>query len=249
MEKIKIPTHCPACESKLEITNGQLFCINKDCSAKSKKSIEHFAKQLKIKGLGPKTIEQLEIFSIYELYDLSKEQIITAIGTTLGSKLFSEIEKSKNAELKDILVALSIPGLGPATASKLCEAIFSIDDISEEICLKAKLGPVVTKSVLDNVVNNLHKIKQLPFNFVKSQLPKTSINCKGYVCISGHIEGYKSKSEVTEILTQKGYTVVPSITAKTTIILNEDGKLSSKVLEAKKRNIPILTLKDILNRE
>jgi NAD-dependent DNA ligase len=249
MEKIKIPTHCPACDSELKITNGQLFCINENCTAKSRKNIEHFAKQLKIKGLGPKTIEELDIYSIPRLYEISKEEIIHIIGTALGSKLYEEIEKSKSAELKDILIALSVPGLGPATATKLCEVISSIDDISKDTCEEASLGPVVTKSILENIVNKLDRIKQLPFNFSIQKKTQNSTTCKGYVCISGHINGYKSKVEVTNLLNEKGYTVVPSVTSKTTIILNEDGNSSSKVLEAKKRNIPILTLKDILNRE
>ena len=61
MQEIIIPTHCPACNSVLDIVNDQLFCRNPDCPAKSSKRIEHFAKTLKIKGLGKATIEKLDL--------------------------------------------------------------------------------------------------------------------------------------------------------------------------------------------
>ena len=44
MQEIIIPTHCPACNSELDVVNDQLFCRNPDCPAKSSKRIEHFVK-------------------------------------------------------------------------------------------------------------------------------------------------------------------------------------------------------------
>ena len=52
MTEIVPPTSCPTCASVLELVNDQLFCRNKLCPAQSAKRVEHFAKTLKIKGLG-----------------------------------------------------------------------------------------------------------------------------------------------------------------------------------------------------
>ena len=75
LREIVPPTNCPACNSKLEFVNDQLFCLNDSCSAKSAKRIEHFAKTLKIKGLRPATIARLDVFDLHDLYSLSQEEI------------------------------------------------------------------------------------------------------------------------------------------------------------------------------
>jgi len=64
MQEILPPEVCPACDTLLVWENDQLFCTNTRCSGKTSKKIKHFAKTLKIKGLGPRTIEKLEITSI-----------------------------------------------------------------------------------------------------------------------------------------------------------------------------------------
>jgi len=84
MIRIEPPTKCPSCGSQLELVKDQLFCRNPDCGAKSSKKLEHFAKTLKIKGLGPKTIEKLPLTSIPDIYSMSKKEIVDEIGEKLG---------------------------------------------------------------------------------------------------------------------------------------------------------------------
>ena len=60
-KQIEIPTKCPSCDTSLELVNAQLFCRNIMCSARARKNVEYFAKTIGIKGLGPSTIEKLNI--------------------------------------------------------------------------------------------------------------------------------------------------------------------------------------------
>ena len=76
MQEILPPEVCPACDTLLVWENDQLFCTNTRCSGKTSKKIKHFAKTLKIKGLGPRTIEKLEITSIFDLYQLFLNSLI-----------------------------------------------------------------------------------------------------------------------------------------------------------------------------
>ena len=69
MQAIEAPEFCPSCESSLEWRNELLYCVNSLCPAQVQKRIEHFAKTLKIKGLGPKSIEKLDISSFHEIYN------------------------------------------------------------------------------------------------------------------------------------------------------------------------------------
>ena len=69
--KIQAPTHCPSCSSTLEWRNDLLYCENTACEGKSSQKLEHFAKTLKIKGLGPATIDKLQLESIFDIYEMN----------------------------------------------------------------------------------------------------------------------------------------------------------------------------------
>ena len=99
MKQIIPPTNCPSCATELVWEKDQLFCHNADCSGKTSKKIEHFASTLKIKGLGPRTVEKLKIYSIFDLYVLPLEIMIEALQSEkLAVKLHREIEHSKQAD-------------------------------------------------------------------------------------------------------------------------------------------------------
>jgi len=113
MKQIIPPTNCPSCMTQLEWVKDQLFCYNSDCSGKTSKKIEHFASTLKIKGLGPRTVEKLKIYSIFDLYELPLEIMIEALQSEkLAVKLHREIENSKQADLVELLPAFSIKLIG-----------------------------------------------------------------------------------------------------------------------------------------
>ena len=96
MTTIQAPTNCPSCSSVLENVNHLLYCKNPHCGEKVAKLIEHFAKTLKIKGLGPATIAKLDIVALEELYELSVEEISEALGSDrLAVKLVDELQRSK----------------------------------------------------------------------------------------------------------------------------------------------------------
>jgi len=109
LQEIIPPTNCPICSTILEWEKDQLFCFNLDCSGRTSKRIEHFAKTLKIKGLGPRTIEKLKVQTFYDLYELPLEMMIDAIQSEkLAVKLHREINASKKVDLVDLLPAFSI---------------------------------------------------------------------------------------------------------------------------------------------
>ena len=78
-KQISPPTHCPTCSIELVWRNDQMFCENTACEGKTSKKVEHFAKTLRIKGLGPATVEKLQITSIFDIYELTLEIMIEAL--------------------------------------------------------------------------------------------------------------------------------------------------------------------------
>ena len=135
MTTIIPPTNCPCCDSILELVNEQLFCRNTKCPAQWSKKLESFSSSLKIKGLGPATIDKLGVESLPELYELTVSDVQDRLGSQrLAEKLIDELEKSKSSKLVDILPAFSIPLIGRSASQKLCDTISNIEDISENSC-------------------------------------------------------------------------------------------------------------------
>ena len=237
MQTIAIPDYCPSCSSKLELSFPLLYCRNPSCGDQSSKKIEHFAKTLKIKGLGPVAIECLALESINDIYAMSEYEIIDLLGSQkLGEKLFTEIQNSTKAPLNILLAAFSIRLIGKTASEKLSAVCESIHDINEDSCAKAGLGPKATESLLAWIEEE-YPLLELPHNFA-FESPK--VRTGGVVCISGKLKSFKTKAQATQMLEQHGYTVKSSVTKDVTILVNESGIESQKTTKARESGITIV---------
>ena len=244
------PKQCPSCDSTLVWKNDQLYCMNKSCGSKVKKSIEHWAKVLKIKGLGPATIDKLELSSVLDIYDLEIEYMKVALGSEkLAIKLLSEIEKSKLAPLNSILPAFGVPLIGNSATQKLSLVIESLFDLTSNKAKEAGLGPKATENLMTWFENEFLPVlsKNLPhsFKFTKRDIrPKES---KGTICITGKLKSFKTKAEAESVLQSLGYEVKKSLTKDVTILINEGGVESTKTKKARLAGVTIVdNLKDLI---
>ncbi len=242
MQAILAPEVCPSCESPLEWKNDMLYCTNILCPAQIQKRIEHFARSLKIKGLGPKSIEKLGVTSLLDIYNLSYYNIKCALSSEkLAIKLLREINHSRKASMNDVLPAFSIPLIGKTAATKLSSKIKSLFDLDEDKCKAAGLGPKATESLLSWYSDEFEdSLKKLPFDW-QFQTPKIATETKGAVCISGKLSSFKTKAEATKALSYAGYVVKSSLTKDVTFLVNESGIESAKTKEARERGITIIT--------
>lgn len=242
MQAILAPEVCPSCGSPLEWRNDMLYCENILCPAQIQKRIEHFARSLKIKGLGPKSIEKLGLTSLLDIYNLSYYSIKCALSSEkLAIKLLREINHSRKASMNDVLPAFSIPLIGKTAATKLSSKIKSLFDLDEDKCKAAGLGPKATESLLSWYSNEFEgSLKKLPFDW-QFQTPKIATETKGAVCISGKLSSFKTKAEATKALSYAGYVVKSSLTKDVIFLVNESGIESAKTKEARERGITIIT--------
>ena len=239
MQMIQAPTNCPSCGSLLDVVNNLLFCRNTSCGSQTLKRIEHFAKTLKIKGLGPRAIQKLRVTTSQELYSLTLEEFVQLLESEkIGVKVFEEVQKSRGVPMNVILPALSIPLIGNTASKKLAAVCDYLADIDEESCKSAGLGPKATENLLQYIQENVDELLAHPFSF-KFEKPIAVAN-KGVVCISGKLKSYKTKSEASEILQQQGYTVKGSLTRDVTILVNESGIESAKTKQARDKGIKII---------
>jgi len=243
MTEIIPPTNCPACNSVLEFVGDQLFCQNPSCSAKSAKRLEHFAKTLKIRGLGPSTIERLGLEDYKDIYSLTQEEISFLLDSEkLGTKLYNEIQKSKSVDLTTLLPAFSIPLIGSSASNKLAKHISSLSEITLEICTEAGLGPKAASNLIDWLVNTFHfeQYYNLPFTFTcEKRAEVTNTDTKGTVCITGKLKSYPTKAAAQQVLIKNGYLVKDNLTKDVTILVNESGIESTKTKKAEEMGITI----------
>jgi len=240
VSKIQAPSNCPSCNSTLEWVNHLLYCRNAQCASQASKKIEHFAKTLKIKGLGPATITRLGLDDISDIYALNEDQIVERLDSeTLGSKLFIEIQNSKAASLDVVLPAFSIPLIGKTIAQKLSSVVKHILEIDSTSCQKAGLGPKATESLTAWLESVFPQYRALPFSFEFSTQASTSTR-KGCVCISGKLKSFKTKAEAEQKLAELGYEVKSNITKDVTILVNESGVESAKTQKARESGITII---------
>ena len=251
MSKIEIPTNCPVCSSQLETVKDQLFCRNDTCPAKVSKRVEHFAKTLKIKGMGAATIEKLMLDDFHDIYALTKQEIIDCLQSEkLGEKLFAEIEKSKDADLTTLLPAFSIPLIGSSASKKLTSRISHIDEITYQKSEDCGLGPKAASNLINWIENVFYPLEYdtLPFSFSSEITPVVdNVPSKGVVCITGKLKSYKTKAMAQEVLQKYGYETKDNLTKAVTILLNESGIESAKTNKARDMGVTIYNnIKQIL---
>lgn len=247
---ISIPVNCPSCGEAITLKNDILYCLNDDCDAKNKKSVEHFAKTLKIKGLGPASISKIGLDSISDIYQISMADISDKLGSQkLAEKLYQEIEKTKLKSLNEVLPALGIPLIGKTATDKLSKVCKNIYDINQDTCRLAGLGPIATENILQAIEKNLISWETLPIS-LEFQTSLAVEQTKGVVCITGKLTSYKTKALAIEKLEELGYTVKSTVTKDVTILINESGKETSKTEKARKAGITIIEdVNDLINKE
>lgn len=242
---IEEPTNCPCCNGTLTKVNDQLFCRNISCEAQLSAKLIHFCKVLGIKGMGPKTLEKLELSSIAEIFYLELPDLEPELGTKVASKLLEEISRAKNQNLATVLESFSIPLIGGVASKKIAANVASIDAITESVCKTAGLGEKATANLLDWLQNEYQELKEfLPFNFAETkQLPVSGKT----VCITGKLSSYKKKADAEQILLDNGFILVDSVTKTLNYLVDEGDGTSAKRKKAEQYGITIITdLNDLL---
>jgi NAD-dependent DNA ligase len=205
--------------------------------------LESFSSSLKIKGLGPSTISKLGVESLPELYELTVSDIQDRIQSEkLAEKLFDELQKSKSSKLIDILPAFSIPLIGRSASQKLCDIISNIEDISENSCTEAGIGPKASANLVNFMETEFYPNRYkdtLPFNWNNKINKKKEVT--GVVCISGKLKSYPTKAHATKVLEQYGFVVKSSLTKVCTHLINESGIESAKTETARDRGVIIIS--------
>ncbi|MCM1325399.1 MAG: NAD-dependent DNA ligase LigA [Bacteroidales bacterium] len=263
---LEIPRFCPVCGKPTQIKQinevQSLYCTNEDCAAKKIKSFTLFASRdaMNIDGLSEATLEKLiDMGFIKEYADLFhleqyKEEItrMEGFGERSYQKLIDSINTARETTLPRVIYALGIANIGAANAKMLCRYFdYDLEKMkqADEEMLSAieGVGEVIAAAFTDYMRNedNLAKLERL-MRELTIQIPQVeagSQTLEGMVfVITGSLNHFGSRSELKDLIEQKGGKVTGSVTGKTTCLINNDNtSTSTKNKKAKELQVPILT--------
>jgi DNA ligase (NAD+) len=137
-KKVKEPTHCPICQTKVErrevVEKKQeksvaLFCTNQSCFAQELGRLIHFVSKraFDIDGLGEKIVEQLIqeglIKNAADIFTLTFADLapLERFAEKSAQNLIMAIEFAKKITLARFIYSLGIPQVGEETAIRLAD--------------------------------------------------------------------------------------------------------------------------------
>ncbi len=253
----RLPEFCPVCGAKAFREEGEsvLRCPNYDCPAQILRSIIHFASKsaMDIEGLGPSNVQALLdgklIHSVADLYDLTKENLLTLerFAEKSANNLIEAIEKSKSNSLERLLNGLGIRNIGSASAKLLCQKFGSLDAIMsakpDEISQIEGFGDVMAESVVKT-------LSEPHMRSIIEHLKKRGVNTEYHSSVvdnrfegltfvlTGTLESM-TRDEAKAIIEKFGGKASGSVSKKTSYVLaGEDA--GSKLTKAQQLGIKII---------
>lgn len=254
------PIKCPSCESKLSIQDIRLICENKNCPSKVLEEIVFFAASIGIDDISRKRFEEMIksdlLVDIPSLYKITQDQLLNLdkVKEKLASKMYENIQKSKDADLVTFMTALGINGLGKTKCEKILDA--GLDELSKILCMSVEelveIDGFAQKSAQD-IINSINEKRELIQALIevgfnpKSALIKTESAISGKkFCITGTLS--MKRSDIQKIIKENSGQVVSSVSSATDyLVTNDTESTSSKFVKAKQLNIPIINEEKLLS--
>ena len=268
---VEIPAVCPVCGGATEIRQvnevQSLYCTNEKCAAKRIKSFTLFVSRdaMNIDGLSEATLEKLIdmgfIHEYADLYHLDRYQDriveLEGFGEKSYQNLIASIEASRKTILSRVIYGLGIANIGVANAKMLCR-YFSYDlermrsaDV-ETLSAIEGIGDVIASAFTDYMkdADNQQKIDHLmpELTLEVPVVEEGSQTMQGLnFVITGSLNHFGNRSDLKELIEDRGGKVTGSVTGKTTALINNDvTSTSSKNKKAKELGVPILSEEDFL---
>lgn len=257
-KKFKFPKNCPSCDSEVVKLPDEVAirCINVNCPAQIRESLEHFVSRggMDIVGLGPRIIAQLmeaKLVARYsDIYKINKNDLLGLEGfkDKSADNLLNSIEASKQKDLPSFISALGIRHVGEQIAKSLAKRFKSIEAIMQapeaELAETDEVGAVVAASITQYFgrAENTQEVKALAKLGIRPKVEDTQLSNalegKTFV-ITGTLPTYERK-DMEKLVEDHGGKVSSSVSKKTSyIIVGENA--GSKLDKARELGVPVLS--------
>ena len=257
-EALKIPSHCPSCESELVHFEDEvaLRCINPLCPAQIKEGLIHFASRdaMNITGLGPAVVEKVFdknlVKDVAGIYRLSVEDLLTLDGfkEKSANKLYNAIQASKENSAEKLLFGLGIRHVGSKASRILMEKFHDMIKLSqasqEEISSIDSLGTVIAQSLHSYFEQEgsqllLRELQEAGVNldYLGEKVAADAALAGKTVVLTGKLQKL-TRNQAKEKLLSLGANVAGSVSKKTDLVV-AGSDAGSKLTKAQELGIEI----------
>lgn len=261
------PASCPICgySTKIKKENGVevLLCDNEQCEGKLLNRIEHFfsKKGLNIKGISKATIEKLIdwgwVNGIKDVFILDAHAEDWKKKAGFGEKsvmnIIASIREGCNTDLESVISAAGIPLIGRTVAKQITSIFDTYEDFRQAIGTFDfseidGFGYEMNKSLknydyteLDYIVEN--------YLTITNNINKKEQKLEGLTfVITGRVNLFKNRDELSDFITSLGGKVSSSISTKTNYLINNDKtSTSQKNKKAQELGITIVDEQTFMN--
>ena len=157
-----MPKQCPVCGGRVVREEGESAtrCLNTNCPARLKESLQHFASRgvMNIDGMGEAIVDQLVdrglVHSIADLYDLTEQQLLSLerLGPKSAANLKRNIDESRKQEMPRVIQGLEIRFVGERTSELLAQQFGTVDRIAQadadQLQAAGEVGPRIAESII-----------------------------------------------------------------------------------------------------
>jgi NAD-dependent DNA ligase len=217
------------------VRNGPRLFVKDKSSASSVKFLEYFIRTMEIKGLGPKSIEKMELTHPVDLYET---QAWDTLGVN-GEKIIDEIERSKTKPYITVLAALGIEGVGRGGAKLIVPHIPTFARLREIEYKEIKgIGPRTIENILTWLDENEDWVKNLPLQLEQDVTVEETLGNEKKICITGKAD--MTRNELASHLSQFGFKNTSTVTKDCYALISAGDTSSSKYTRAVKLGIKII---------
>ncbi|MEN9614168.1 MAG: ligase LigA [Candidatus Parcubacteria bacterium] len=251
-------------DGSIERVPGQVAyrCVSNDSFDQLKRKFYYFVskKAFDMDGLGPKIIDVLLdeglIGTFDDIFTLKRGDVLALprFAEKSVDNLLASIEKARTVSLTRFLISLSITHVGEETADDIAEHFGTIEKVRKASVAEVEsiegVGPVVAKSLVDFFADKesqklvdrlLTQVRVMPVTVAnKKSLPFSG---KTFV-LTGTLETM-SRDEAKQKIKINGGSVSGSVSKNTAYVVTGENP-GSKLTEAEKLGVPVLTEKQFL---
>jgi DNA ligase (NAD+) len=258
------PQYVSGCggDGRIERVVGQAAyrCVVLDSPTIQRQKLYYFVSKnaLNIDGVGPKIIDQLLdaelISSPVDLFRLRFEDVRSLDGfkDTSAQNVITAITKARRQPLYRVLVALGIDQVGEETARLVAIHFPTLKKLQtatvEALEAIHGIGAVVATEIVSWLSQKEHQqlLHELMYELtIEAEATETSNVLQGQtIVITGTLTGY-SRDEAKDLVRNHGGTVASSVSKKTSFVV-AGAEAGSKMQEAKRLGVPILSEAEFL---
>jgi DNA ligase (NAD+) len=256
--EFQMPTHCPVCNTPLVRAEGEAVwrCPNEECPSRGLEEMFHFGSRsaMDIEGLGYKTVWGLRDMGLVrdpgDIYALTRDQLLQLplFGEKKTDQLMASIERSKQAGLARVLVAIGIRDVGPPTARLLADHFGSLDAVAtateEDLMGLEGVGPIVATRIREFFASRRNqgivaKLKAAGVRLVEErvEVPEGPLTGLTFV-LTGGLAGL-SRDGAIQAIEAAGGKVITSVSKKTDYVVVGESP-GSKLARAETLGIKLL---------